>query len=104
MRKRKRVAQATRLVVGALVLAGGEVGLLASTNATAFAITNFNRLAAGGVVIGWTAETNSFGNVFFTVEKTGSLNSGFSPLSQPISETTSLVYTDSAPSAGIAGF
>jgi hypothetical protein len=60
---------------------------------TALTITNFNR-TGGTSVISWTAETNSFTNVFFNVLRSTNLASSFTVLTN-VSENSGLVYTDS---------
>jgi hypothetical protein len=89
------------LIALALGLTPGE--LAASTNAPPFAVTSLNRNAAGAV-ISWTAETNAFANLFFTVQGAPSLSSTFSTLSPPIPENASLVFTDNVLNAGSPAF
>src|SRR3954463_13526795 len=59
----------------------------------ALTITNFSR-NGGTSVISWTAETNSFTNVFFTIQRATDLDSNFTGLAS-LSENSGLVYTDS---------
>jgi hypothetical protein len=90
------------LAVCALLEPGQE--LCAGTNTTALAIISFSRDAAGAPVLGWSAETNAFGNLFFTVESTPALGTNFAAVSPLISENSSLVFTGSAPGVGESGF
>src|SRR5262249_15710965 len=60
----------------------------------AFQITSFLRPSPGQVVLGWSAETNAFTNLFFTVEHATNVGSGFASESPSISENSSLVFTD----------
>jgi len=66
----------------------------------ALTITN-SSLGAGRIVIGWAAETNSFSNVFFNVQRTTNLISNFTTLTN-VSESSALVYTDSVSPNGAA--
>jgi hypothetical protein len=68
------------------------------------AITNFTKAGTGSVVLRWSAETNAFTNLFFTVEGKTSLTSNFAALSVPISEAASLAFTDTVLSAGRQAF
>jgi hypothetical protein len=63
-------------------------------------ITNFTSSGETSV-IRWTAETNSFTNVFFTVQRTTNLASSFIELTN-VPENSALVYTDSASATGAA--
>jgi hypothetical protein len=76
-------------------------GNLAASRAGAggIVLSNPTRNEAGQFVVRWNAETNSFANVYFTVEKAVSLDSPFSALSPPVPESGSLCFTDTAPSA-----
>jgi hypothetical protein len=60
---------------------------------TPLTITNFTRSGETSV-ISWTAETNSFTNVFFDVLRSTNLGSSFTLLTN-VSENSPLVYTDS---------
>jgi hypothetical protein len=71
--------------------------------APAFAITSLSRNASGQTVLRWTAETNAFGNLLFTVQGSVSATS-FAAISGPISEISSLVFTDSVLSASSSAF
>ena len=63
-------------------------------------ITN-SSLGGGKFVIKWAAETNSFSNVFFNVQRTTNLNSNFTTLTNA-PENSALVYTDSVSPNGAA--
>jgi len=65
-------------------------------------ITN-SSLGGGKFVIRWAAETNSFSNVFFNVQRTTNLNSNFTTLTNA-PENSALVYTDSVSPNGAAFF
>ena len=73
---------------------------LFASGPVALTITN-SSLGAGKFVIGWAAETNSFTNVFFTVQRTTNLKSSFTALTN-VSENSALVYTDSVSPNGAA--
>src|SRR5215471_11836604 len=88
----------------ALGMAYAIAGPNACPAAPALAITNCSRLSDGSVAIGWSAETNSFANLFFIVQGTATLGVGFTNISSPISETSALVYTHAVLNAGSAGF
>src|SRR5262245_38042968 len=60
---------------------------------TALTITNFSR-GGGTSVISWTAETNSFTNVFFSVQRSTNPGGNFIELTN-VSENWGLIYTDS---------
>ena len=66
----------------------------------ALTVTNFTH-SGGTSVISWTAETNSFTNVFFNVQRTTNLDSNFTEL-MDVSENSALVYTDSVSVNGTA--
>jgi len=53
-------------------------------------------------VLGWSAETNSFNNLFFQVESASALGAKFTVVSSTISENQSLIFTDSLSSAASA--
>ena len=66
----------------------------------ALTITNFNR-SGGTSVISWTAETNSFTNVFFNIQRATNLGGSFTTLTN-VPENSGLVYTDSVSVASAA--
>ena len=70
----------------------------------AFVVTRFSRDILGHAVFQWSAETNSFNNLYFTVEGASSLGTAFNAVSGPISESGTLAYTDSVLSANSSGF
>ncbi len=87
----KRIAFCTVLTFSSILFAAAPIALN---------ITN-SSLGGGKFVIKWAAETNSFSNVFFNVQRTTNLNSNFTLLTnQP--ENSSLVYTDSVSPNGAA--
>ncbi|PWU12119.1 MAG: hypothetical protein C5B50_22045 [Verrucomicrobia bacterium] len=94
------------IFLGKLLLVASCIGAISANAGTATGpvITNASKLKSGGVVLAWTSETNAFTNVFFNIQGTTNLNSGFLTLSLPISENASLVYTDTVLSASGAAF
>jgi len=72
--------------------------------APGFQIINFSTPSTGQVVLRWSAETNAFTNLSFTVERATGLGLTFAPLSPPIPENSSMVFTDSVSSTASAGF
>jgi hypothetical protein len=59
-----------------------------------FLIDEVAREANGDVTLHWTAETNGYGNLFFTVEGKDSLAAPFATLSPPIPDTGEFSFTD----------
>src|SRR4051812_43185216 len=90
---------AERIIICAALIFSSIPNLWASPPVV-LTITNFNR-SGGTSVISWTAETNSFTNVFFNVQRTPNLRSNFNLLTN-VSENSSLVYTDSVSPNGAA--
>jgi hypothetical protein len=78
--------------------------LAASTNLSELRITAVTHPSASTAVVAWTAETNAFGNLFFTVESTASLTTSFNLVSQPIPENSTLVFTDLVAGAASTAF
>jgi len=72
--------------------------------ATEFSITSLSPGLSGQVVVRWAAETNSFTNLFFTVEGSTNSGEGFTALSAPIPENATLAFTDSLLRAGSMAF
>ena len=66
------------------------------------AITSFSK--SGPAIVRWTAETNAFTNVFFTVQATADLRSNFVDLSPSLPENNALAYTDAVLSAAQTAF
>jgi hypothetical protein len=65
-----------------------------------FNILGLSAISSNQVALRWTAETNSFGNLYFTVQSASAPGGPFNDLSAPISESAALAFTD-APPAGI---
>ena len=85
----------------ALVLACALAAIAAEASSNDLVISSFSKPSAGQAVIRWNAETNAFGNLFFTVEAAPAPNASFLPLSGPIAESSSLVFTDASSSASV---
>jgi hypothetical protein len=82
-----------KLAAALIIICVGERDSLFAA-ASAFSITSVSRPSGGKAVIQWTAETNTFGNLFFTVEGASSLNSLFNPISAQIPEGSAMMFTD----------
>jgi len=67
-------------------------------------ITHFSRDLSSRIILSWTAETNTFTNVFFTVQGTTNLRAGFTALASPVPANASLAFTDTVLSAGSTAF
>lgn len=68
------------------------------------AIINFLHSGPGSTVLRWTAETNAFTNLFFTVEGTTTFATNFAALSGPVPETALLAFTDTVLSSSQKAF
>jgi hypothetical protein len=86
-----------------LWLAVAALGQVPTSAAPMLSITNLTP-SPGAAVIQWTAETNAYGNLYFTLQGAATPGSKFANLSAPISENSSLSCTDSVLAAGNAAF
>ncbi len=91
-------------VVGAVALGGVGACPSFGANQPGFVISQVSPATPGKAVVAWVAETNGFNNLFFAVQGSTSLGGGFSNISPPISESSSLIYTDQVLSAGSSAF
>lgn len=86
-------------VLALTALAGLVLPRVAADLPIPFLIHEVDREANGDITLHWTAETNGYGSLFFTVEGKDSLSIPFTPLSPPIPETGPFVFTDGSFSA-----